>query len=68
MSKSKADKYISRRMDTFKKGGMHSGKKSGPEVTDPKQAIAIALDQAREKGLKPNRFDKLHKLLSKKKK
>ena len=32
-------------MKEYKAGGLHSGK-GGPEVTDPKQAIAIALSEA----------------------
>jgi hypothetical protein len=30
----------------FKQGTLHSGSKQGPKVTDPKQAIAIALSEA----------------------
>jgi len=30
-------------MHKFKAGHLHSGSKSGPKVTDPKQAQAIAL-------------------------
>jgi hypothetical protein len=37
-------------MGEFKRGGLHSGSEEGPKVTDPKQAIAIALEQAREAG------------------
>lgn len=48
----KAEKFISKRMHTFGKGGMHSTTKHGPEVTNPKQAIAIAMSEAREKGMK----------------
>lgn len=33
-------------MSDFKAGKMHSGSKSGPKVTDPKQAIAIGLKQS----------------------
>ena len=32
----------------FKEGDLHSGSKKGPVVTDRKQAIAIALNQARK--------------------
>lgn len=40
-------------MHDFKEGEMHSRvKKTGPVVSDPKQAIAIALSEAREKGMK----------------
>ncbi len=39
-------------MHEFKSGGLHSGSKSGPEVTSRKQAVAIALSEGRkaEKG------------------
>lgn len=33
-------------MHEYKEGNMHSGKKSGPVVTNPKQAVAIALSEA----------------------
>lgn len=36
----------------FKEGKLHSGSKKGPIVTNPKQAIAIALSEARKKGEK----------------
>jgi Family of unknown function (DUF6496) len=37
-------------MEEFKKGALHSGSKKGPEVTNPKQAIAIALSEQRKAG------------------
>lgn len=37
-------------MSEFKAGELHSGSKTGPKVTNRKQAIAIALNQARRKG------------------
>ena len=36
----------------FKKGTLHSGSKNGPVVTNRKQAVAIALSEARKKGQK----------------
>jgi hypothetical protein len=48
----KAKKKISRVMKEFKEGALHSGSKSGPVVTNPKQAIAISLSEARKKGMK----------------
>lgn len=33
-------------MGEFKRGELHSGSDSGPEVTDRKQAIAISLSEA----------------------
>lgn len=41
-------------MHKFKHGSLHSGSKTGPKVTDRKQAIAIALSesgQSRKKGV-----------------
>lgn len=35
-------------MGEFKSGDLHSGSKSGPVVKDRKQAIAIALSEARK--------------------
>jgi len=35
-------------MHEFKEGKLHSGSKHGPEVTNPKQAIAIALSESRK--------------------
>jgi len=39
-------------MHEFKEGDLHSGSKKGPKVTNPKQAIAIAISEARKKGAK----------------
>lgn len=39
---------IEKTMHEFKEGGLHSGSKKGPEVTNRKQAVAIALSQARK--------------------
>jgi Family of unknown function (DUF6496) len=36
-------------MHEYKEGKLHSGSKKGPEVSSPKQAIAIALSEARKK-------------------
>ena len=44
-NKSKADKKVSKVMQEFKSGGLHSGK-GGPVVKNPRQALAIALSQA----------------------
>jgi hypothetical protein len=38
---------ISKVMGEFKAGELHSGSKSGPVVKNPKQAVAIALSEAR---------------------
>jgi hypothetical protein len=37
-------------MDEWKAGTLHSGSKTGPVVTSQKQAVAIALSQARKAG------------------
>jgi hypothetical protein len=48
----KAQKKIKKVMHEFKEGELHSGSKKGPKVTNPKQAVAIAMSEARKKGLK----------------
>ena len=47
----KAGEKVERAMKEMKKGELRSGK-SGKKVTDPKQAIAIGLSEAREEGAK----------------
>jgi hypothetical protein len=37
-------------MHEFKHGTLHSGSKSGPKVKDRKQAVAIAMSEARKAG------------------
>lgn len=44
----KAKHKIEKVMHEFKEGKLHSGSKHGPEVTNPKQAIAISLSEARK--------------------
>ena len=39
---------IGKVMTEFKEGKLHSGSKKGPEVTNPKQAIAIAISEGRK--------------------
>lgn len=39
-------------MHEFKKGELHSGSKKGPKVKSRKQAVAIALSEARKAGAK----------------
>lgn len=48
----KAESKISKVMKEGYEGKLHSGSKKGPIVTNPKQMKAIALSEAREKGLK----------------
>lgn len=38
-------------MPKFKKGELHSGSKTGPKVTNPKQAVAIMYSEKKQ-GLK----------------
>lgn len=40
-------KKVKKVMDEFKEGKLHSGSKKGPLVKGKKQAIAIALSEAR---------------------
>lgn len=46
-----AQKSVARAMEKFKKGKLKSGK-SGKTVTNPAQAVAIGLSEARKKGAK----------------
>lgn len=39
-------KRVKEEMDKFKEGKLHSGSKKGPIVSNPKQAIAIALSES----------------------
>ena len=47
----KAGEKVEQAMKEMKKGKLRSGR-SGKKVTDPKQAIAIGLSEAREEGAK----------------
>ncbi|GFO58898.1 hypothetical protein GMST_12230 [Geomonas silvestris] len=47
----KAQESVEEAMHKFKKGELKSGG-SGKKVTNPKQAVAIGLSEAREKGAK----------------
>lgn len=40
-------KKVGKVMGEFKAGELHSGSKTGPKVTNPKQAVAIAMSEAR---------------------
>jgi hypothetical protein len=51
MQKKKSPK-MKKVMKEFKEGTLHSGSKKGPVVTDQKQAVAIALSEARKAGAK----------------
>jgi hypothetical protein len=43
VGKQKAVKGV---MEEFKAGKLHSGSKKGPKITNPKQAIAVALSES----------------------
>ncbi len=46
-----AQKSVERAMKKYKRGKLKSGR-SGKTVTNPRQAVAIGLSEAREKGAK----------------
>lgn len=48
----KAQGKIHKVMREFKHGSLHSGSKKGPIVKSRAQGIAIALSEARKKGMK----------------
>ena len=52
MKKSKGKVKVEKVMKEFKNDKLHSGSKKGPLVKNPKQAIAIALSEARKNGAK----------------
>jgi len=49
---SKGEKKVHKVMKEYKEGKLHSGSKKGPEVGSRKQAVAIALSEARKAGAK----------------
>lgn len=51
-SMTKPRSKIHKVMKEFKEGKLHSGSKKGPVVGGRKQAVAIALSEARKKGAK----------------
>jgi hypothetical protein len=48
-AKKKSQKKIEKVMHEFKEGELKSGSKKGPIVTNPKQAIAIAISESKKK-------------------
>lgn len=48
----KAESKIKTVMHEFGKGELHSGSKKGPVVKNPKQALAIAISEAKRRGYK----------------
>jgi hypothetical protein len=51
-AKAKGESKVGKVMKEYKEGKLHSGSKKGPKVKNPKQAIAIALSEARKTGAK----------------
>ena len=51
-SKSKKSGKVHKVMEEFKEHKLHSGSKKGPVVSNRKQAVAIALSEARKAGEK----------------
>ncbi len=51
-SNEKKESKIKKVMHEYKEGELHSGSKKGPKVANRKQAVAIALSEARKAGAK----------------
>jgi hypothetical protein len=51
-SAKRAEAKMGKVMGEFAAGKLHSGSKKGPEVKNPKQAVAIAMSEARKAGAK----------------
>lgn len=51
----KAQKKITHVMKEFGEGNLHAGSKKGPVISNPKQAIAIGIGEAKRKGMKAGR-------------
>jgi len=52
MKKLKKPNKIEKVMHEFKEGVLHSGSKKGPKVSNRKQAVSIAISEARKAGAK----------------
>jgi len=50
MKDGKGKKKVEKVMKEYSEGKLHSGSKKGPVVSNPKQAIAIGLSEARKAG------------------
>lgn len=48
----KGQKKIKKVLHEYKEGDLHSGSKKGPRVKSKKQAVAIAISEARKAGSK----------------
>lgn len=53
----KASEEVEKAMHEMKEGTLKSGGKSKKKVTNPKQAVAIGLSKARQKGAKVPKKD-----------
>jgi len=62
----KAEEKIGQVMHEFGKGKLRSGSKKGPKVKSEKQAIAIAISEAKRKGYKAGELWKKSRRKSKK--
>lgn len=51
-AKDKGEHKVDKVMREYKEGKLHSGSKKGPKVASRKQAVAIALSEARKAGAK----------------
>lgn len=47
--KHKDNSKVAKVMHEYKAGKLHSGSKHGPEVTNPRQALAIAISEQKKK-------------------
>jgi hypothetical protein len=56
--KSKSKAKVEKVMHEFKEHKLHSGSKKGPKVTNPKQAIAIALSESGQSKKKKKKKEK----------
>ena len=52
VKRGKKESKVEKVMHEYKEGELHSGSKKGPEVKSRKQAVAIALSEARKAGEK----------------
>lgn len=59
-------KKVEKVMKEYSEGKLHSGSKKGPKVSSRKQAIAIALSEARKAGEKVSKRKKPAKMVKRK--
>lgn len=58
MAKGKEQRKVKKVMKEFSEKKLHSSSKNGPLVTNPKQAIAIGLSEAKKAGEKVSKKPK----------